>query len=54
LLFGAAEHRLSGAIASCHDDDDDNDDDDARNIYFITAFILFYGCTNHLILKLFK
>jgi len=23
-LYGAAEHRLSGAIASCHDDDDDD------------------------------
>ena len=27
-LWGAAEHRLSGAIVSCRDDDDDDDDDD--------------------------
>jgi len=25
-LWGAAEHRLSGAIVSCCDDDDDDDD----------------------------
>jgi len=29
-LYGAAEHRLSGAIASCSDDDDD--DDDVKNV----------------------
>jgi len=33
LLYGAAEHRLSAAIASCHDDDDDDDDDDYYYYY---------------------
>ena len=28
-LWGAAEHRLSGAIVSCCDDNDDDDDDNA-------------------------
>jgi len=27
-LWGAAEHRLSGATVSCCDDHDDDDDDD--------------------------